>query len=253
MATGRTIIRHTRVYMDGYDLSGYSRTIGPLSSTWDYDGQASLTDEIKNGMLGQVAISAGQLNGFFDNTATSGLHVVASTPGVKRTLMVPVGILAAPAAGDVVFNGVFEQKNYYQNGDNNIYATVDFGSWDATSVIGYQNPWGYLLHAKSAETAANTATGIDDRGAATTAGGYMCYQVFAGNGTATIKVQDAATNLNASFADITGATTGSISCTTPSAGIVALATTATVRRYLRWQIALGTATTVTFALSFVRI
>jgi hypothetical protein len=78
------------------------------------------------------------------------------------------------------------------------------------------------------------------------------YQVFAGNGTATLKVQDAATNTNPSFADLSGATSGSVNCATPSAGVVAISTTATVRQYLRWQIVFGTATTVTFALAFVR-
>ena len=78
------------------------------------------------------------------------------------------------------------------------------------------------------------------------------YQVFAGDGTATISVEDATTNSDANFAALTGATSGEIDFSTPTAGIVAIGRTATVRRYLRWQISLNTATTVTFALAFVR-
>ena len=44
----------------------------------------------------------------------------------------------------------------------------------------------------------------------------------------------------------------SIPSVTPASGMVAISTTATVRRYLRWQISLGTATTATFALAFIR-
>jgi hypothetical protein len=43
-----------------------------------------------------------------------------------------------------------------------------------------------------------------------------------------------------------------IDCATPKFGIIELAKTATVGRYLRWQIALGTASSVTFALAFMR-
>jgi len=130
---------------------------------------------------------------------------------------------------------------------------IPFGAWDVANLIDYEKPWGVLVHANGAETAVNSAAGIDDRGAATAACGYLVYQVFAGNGTATVKVQDAAINSDGSFSDLSGATSGVTDFSTPAAGIVAIGTTATVRQYLRWQIVLGTATTVTFALSFCRI
>ncbi len=80
----------------------------------------------------------------------------------------------------------------------------------------------------------------------------MMYQVLAGNGTATLKVQDAATNTNPSFADLTGATTGVITCAAGVHGFVQLGVTATVRQFLRWQIVWGGATSVSFALGFMR-
>lgn len=40
MATGRTKEKYRRVYIDGYDMSGFGRTIGPLE--WKYD-EADLT------------------------------------------------------------------------------------------------------------------------------------------------------------------------------------------------------------------
>lgn len=250
----RTVSKHTRFYMDGYDLSGYSRSIGALEATFETSESASFTDEVKNVLPGQATINIGTLNGYFDNTATSGLHVVANGAGVMRTVMIPIGMRAAPVNGDPVFCGQFEQQGYMQEGELNAYVSIPFGGWSGTgSTLLYNKPWGNMIHVKGAETAVNTATGIDDRGAATTSGGYFVYQVFAGDGTATIKVQDAASNSNGSFSDLSGATSGSIDCSTVKYGIVPLGVTATVRRYLRWQIVLGTATTVTFAAAFVRI
>ena len=254
MATGRTTDNNMRFYADGYDWSGMTRSVGPLVWTFDEGDQTCLPDGVKSVLLGQATTGIGTLNGVFDNTATTGLHILASGAGVMRTVMIPIGIRAAPAQGDAVFVGEFEQKEYMGvTGNIATYASVGFSPSSArASTFLYDKPWGWLLHAKGAETAANTATGIDDNGGSSAFGGYMTYQVFAGNGTATIKVQDAATNLNASFADLSGATSGSIDCSSPKYGRVALSRTATVRQYLRWQIVLGTATTVTFALAFVR-
>lgn len=251
MATGRTVLKHIRVYVAGYDLSGYTRSPGPL--VWQYD-EADLTgiEEIKGYLPDKATVTPSALNGILDNTDTVGLHEIIKTPGSSRVVMIPVGIRTAPAQGDPVFVGQYQQQTYMLEGDTAAYINATFDEWDAAGMIAYDNPWGVLLHAKSAVTAVNSATGVDDNGASTTQGGYMVYQVFAGDGTATILTQHASTNSDGSFAALSGATTGVIDCSSPTAGIVAISKTATVNRYLRWQITLGTATTVTFALGFVR-
>lgn len=256
MATGRTIQRYTRFYAHGYDLSGIARTVGDLK--WEFDAplEAALTDNIKNvAALGQCSLSPGTLNAFMDD-ATPGLHTVFNPiGGTGHTVMIPIGIRGAPAQGDPVYAGYFEQLGYAAKTENG-YAvvTIPWGEADAQSaILGYNKPWGILLHAKGAETGTNSATGVDDNAASSSYGGFMCYQIFSSDGTVTIKVQDAATNTDVSFADLTGATSGVVDASsTPVAGLVALGRTATVRRYLRWQLVLGTANTVTFALSFHR-
>lgn len=253
MATGRTVDKHTRVFMDGYDVSGMARRIGPLELAYDEVDVTALADTVKGYLPNTPHINCGTLDSVFDNTATTGIHAIAGTAGVKRTMMVCKGIQAAPAQGDPVFSGVFLQKEYRATQDGGaVTVTIPFSGWAADATYLQAAPWGVLLNANTARTAVNAATGVDDRGAATTTGGYMSYQVTAGNGTATIKVQDAATNADGSFADLSGATTGSINCAVVQHGIVALAVSATVRRYLRWQIVLGTATSVTFVLAFNR-
>jgi len=256
---GRTTIKHARFYADGYDLSGYTRQFGPLTWAYDTAEEAALTDPVKGALPSTANLGVGTLNGFFDNTATSGLHVVTSgAVNNGRVTMIPFGMRAAPVAGDPVYVGQFPQIGYQAETDANwLYANLNFGMVSKLAAINgkYSKPWGVLLHPNTAETAASTAVGVDDYGAATAFGGYMVYQIFAvaGTGSVIIKVQDAATNTNPSFADLTGATTGSIAHTAvPTAGVVAIGTTATVRRYLRFQVAITGITSVTFALAFVR-
>jgi hypothetical protein len=257
MATGRTLQRFARIYAGGYDLSGYSRSLGPL--TWEFEAPelVSWVDPVVGVLNGMPTIGIGTLNGLFDNTATSGLHVLTNTPA-SRTVLYAQGIRADPAIGDPTFAGVFIQKNYHEvDSSGAATVTIDFDKWDASALPTLQNikPWGVLLHANSAETAVNAAVApaVLDNGAATTNGAWCMWQVLGGNGTATFKVQDSATNAdNASFADVTGLTSGSISASTPSAGVAYTAAGATIRRYVRWQIVLGSATIVTFALALMR-
>lgn len=250
MTTGRTTLDKWRVYIDGYDMSGYSRSFGPLACTFDEGIDDAVTLPVKAGLLGNANVSMGTLNGLFDNTATSGLHVIAKTAGGNRNVMIAAGIQAAPVNNDPVFCGQFGQLGYSAEPDNTpVYASIQFGGASSGSAcLGYK-PWGSLLLAPATKTAANNATGFDQL-AASTKGGWMMYQVFAGNGTAALKVQHASTNSDGSFSDMLSS--GTINCAAPISGAIALASGTTVNRYVRWQIALGTASSVTIAIAFMR-
>ena len=262
MATGRTKHKHWRVYVNGYDLSGYSRSIGPLSVEYDEaDLTAHMGDSVKGYLPNTGHVSPGTLNAVFDNTATTGLYALTqSTAGTQRNVMVPIGVRGAPADGDPVFCGQFYQNAFQVTNDGGaVTATIPYSGWagDATT-LKYSQPWGILLHANAARTSAtgaNTATGYDNYSAEVeTYGGIFAYHVFASSGaghTATLSVDDSANN--ADWLALSGATSGSITVTAGVSGFVALLPTATVRRYLRWQIAFGTATSVTFASAFCRV
>ena len=243
--------KHVRVDVNGVDLSGYSRQIGPLGWVFGAEPDAAMTDGAKNILIGQADIQAGTLNAFLDNDAAG---LFANKAQGEKNLAVAIGANAAPAAGDPVFAWKFEDTGYMaEPGSGFVAATLPFGGASTTSTLTYERPWGVCLHPKGAETAANTAVGIDDVGAATTLGGIFVYHLFSSDGTCTLSVDDAATNTNPSFAALSGATSGSITAAvTPQSGMVALSVTATVRRYLRWQLALGTASTATFFAAFIR-
>lgn len=248
----RTNKKYTRFYMDGYDLSGDVSEIGPLSVDFDTEEVAGMNWEIKGSLLGQATVSIGDLNGIF-NGDTAGLHEFASANS-ERDCIIPIGSEAVPAAGDPVFCGKFHQKNYMAvPGNVMVTATASFGP-QSPGALEYDKAWGVLLKAAGNVTAENTASGIDNA-AETTAGGYMAYQLFSKTGalgTITISVEDSDDDGDTdAYAEL--ATSGAIAVgSVPTSGIVQLATTATVKRYLRWQVAFSTATGANFALAFVR-
>lgn len=254
MATGRTHAKYTRLYADGYDWSGDTRTIGPLSIEHGFDAQAGLSEEVKGGLCGHGTVTIGTLNGSF-NSADGALHTAAAGAGSRRTVLIPIGIRAAPAAGDPAFCGTFEQGSYMATPpvDGDVTASIEWVTSSAVAALAYAKAWGRLLHAKGSETAANSATGGVDNGASSAAGGYFVYQLFSvtGTGTVTLSVDDSSDD--SSYSALSGATSGAIAHgSAPTAGIIQLGTTASVARYLRFQVAFSGITAAVFASAFVR-
>ena len=249
----RTHNKHVRVYIDGVDMSGQSRQIGPLGWTFGAEPDMAFTDECKNILVGQADIQAGTLNAFLDNDAANLFATVSAGSGT-RNLLVAIGANAAPVAGNPIFAWKFEQTTYMaEAGTGFVGASVTFGGASYASTLTHKKPWGVLLHASGAETAVNSAVGIDDIGGSSALGGVFVYHLLSSNGTVTLTAQDAAVNNDGGFAAITGATSGSIDASAaPKSGMIALGTTATIRRYLRWQLAFGTADTATFVAAFIR-
>jgi hypothetical protein len=262
MATGRIRQKDYRCYVGGYDMSGYSRTVGPLEVTFD---EAELTaymgDTVKGYLPNHANVNIGTLNTVFDNTAAIGMGLLQDA-GLKRYVTIPIGIRAAPVDGDPCFGGAFIQKSYQTaESGGGLLLNLPFSGWagDADTLL-YAKPWGILLHANATRTEAvgvNISDGFDNpTGGATSKGGYFIYHVFAGDGTATLSVDDGTSAINADMDPLAGATSGVINCAVPRSGIVPLSPTAAVRQFVRWQIDFdaggGTATTVTFACAFMR-
>ena len=262
MAKGRTVgSKYIRAYVDGYDLSGYTRTVGQLGFSFDQNEIITLTDAVKGAYPGQCTISVGDINAVLDNTTGGlGMHeIFKSSSDAVRDVMIPIGIRAAPAASDPVFCAQVSQNAYQMNdpGEGVVTVTMDLGSQDVrrdASTGDYWLPWGNMIHAKGAETAVNASTGELVGTAQTLFGGYMMYQVFPGStGKLTIKVQDSTGG--GAWSDLASSGILTQVATTGQAAIIALGSTGTVDHHLRWQIAFGgapAATTTTFALAFVR-
>lgn len=248
----RTAPQWTRVYMDGYDLSGYARTIGPLSVAYDPANITVMSDTVEEWLPNTPTIGLGTLNTVFDSTATSGGHVLLKTPGLARKMMVLVGIGAAPALGNPVFAGTFNQTSYDATEDGGaVVANANFGGWDNSISASYDIPWGVLLCPKGS-VGVNAANGIAEGGSVT--GGWFMFQLFTftGAGTVTVSLQDSVL-IGGAYADVTGGVSGAIATgSIPYAGVVALARTQAVRAHVRYQVAFGGATSaVTMAFAWM--
>lgn len=251
----RTNSKYTRVYVNGYDISGTANNIGTVGVNMDAPSIAAYTDAVMNTVLGQASMVCGPVNTFLAPAATgSDAYELGYAGNTVFNVMIPFGILAEPAVGNPMFAWTMYQGAYQATGEGVVAATLDFKNAAYSTIKGYESPFGLLVHAKGAETAANTAVATIDAGAATSKGGIFVYQLFSSDGTCTLSIDDGAANTgDGDFSALSGATSGSITAAvTPKSGMVALATTAAVRRYIRWQIAFGTANTATFALGFIR-
>ena len=249
---GRTLAHFMRLYLNGYDLSGYSRSVSEFGSWFDDADMTVWTDGVKGYLPNQSETSFGPYQAVFDNTATVGLHALEQAADVKRNLILAIGDRAAPTLGDLVFCAEL-RKLSYKLGESSgaIVANMGFAGADVTGAsLQYPNPFGLLLNPNTARTGANSANGVTDTTGATSFGGVFFYQITAGNGTATLSVDDSANN--STWSALSGATSGSITAGAGVSGVVPLSRTATVRQYLRYQLALGTATSVTFVSAFVR-
>ena len=256
MARGRSLVDYERLFIDGYDMSGYTIDPGERGADYDMGEAVCLSDAVKGAILGRPTFTFGPVNGVFDNTATSGIHVLANAAqGTRRNILHARGVSGASAVGDDAFCAIMYQQSYKAaQADNTSTVNMTF-SHDATAGLNYRQPFGVLLHPWGAETAANTANTNADNGAASALGGWMMYQIYSitGAGTVAISIDESSTG-SSGWAALSGATSGAIAtASAPTAGFIQLATNAAVKQYLRFQVAFGgSATACTFGLAFMR-
>lgn len=140
----RTHLKFWRAYVNGVDLSGYTRSISALDWKFGSEPDTALTDGCKNILIGQGDIQSGPLNAFLDND-TAGLF--ANRANATRTVLFAMGVNAAPAAGNPIFAWKFEDVGYkVEPGAGFVAATLPFGGASYASTLTYKKPWGVLLH-----------------------------------------------------------------------------------------------------------
>lgn len=259
----RTNKKWIRLYVDGYDLSGYIRDAGSIGVVADAVPDACVTDAVKSALVGQSTISCGPLNAVLDNDGTTypaGFWSTFKDAGTAHNVTVAIGALAAPAQGDAMFTWRLEETSFNLNEGNGFLSiSLGLGAAELISSL-YGDPWGYVLHPRGAESGANTGNNVVEMGAGSALGGMFVYHLLTasgggGAGTATLSMEGSADG-STGWAAVTGATSGALvtgnTVTAPQSGIVQLGATAAVPKYLRWQHALSTATSATFFAGFIR-
>lgn len=255
MPTGRSVIDFEKVYIDGFDMSGYTSDPGERGVEYARHDLPVIGDVIKGGLVGKPDVVFGPLNGVFDNTAGSGISILAdAAKGTRRNVMHMRGVRGAVGVGDDAFCGPFLQTVHKTGFGDLVTAKLEF-AYDATAGLNYDEFFGNVVHLFASETGANASnTPNVNNGAASAAGGWMAYQILSitgAGGTATLSIDDSANGT--AWTALSVSTTGAVAqASAPTAGFIQLATNATVRQYLRWQLSLSVSTACVFALAFMR-
>lgn len=229
-----------RCWVGGYNLSGDIGSIGRISG-----GPAALemTDITESAPERQGGLRNGGIDftAYFNPSAGRAHPVLGALP---RTDVI-VSAAAGALVGSPIASCQAVQIGYDGNRGNDGSYTLNV----ATNSDGFGVEWGELLTAGDRTDTGATATGTGLDGTASTAFGLQAYlHVSAITGTSvTVRLQDSADN--ATFADITGA--AFTAATVVGGQRLAIANTATVRRYVRVATA-GTFTVATFAVNMVR-
>lgn len=227
-----------RCYVGGFNLSGDVGSIGRISG-----GPAALdmTDITQSAYERQGGLRDGGIDWTSYFNPTRAHPVLAALPRTDTLVTVATSVtIGDPAAS---CNGVQIGYDGTRGQDGSFTFNLSVQS------DGFGLEWGQLLTAGERTDVAATATGTGLDGAASSAfGGQFYFHLTGFTGTSvTIRIQDSADN--ATFADLTGATTAAL--TTPGFARVAIANNATVRRYLRVATA-GTFSSATFVVNAVR-
>lgn len=231
-------------YLGGYDLSGDTASIDEVG------GGPALIDVtgINKSAFERIGgIRDGRIewtSHFNDGTGLDGTHNrLATLPYADRQAM----YFRGTTLGNPVACLVGKQLNYDPTRADDGKLTIKV----RVEGNGYGLEWGRSLTAGlRTDTAATNGTGIDTTASASF-GGQAYLQVFAITGTdVTIKIQDSADNV--SFADVTGFAFTQVTAA-PAVERIAVANTATIRRYVRAiTVTTGGFTSCTFACAVIK-
>lgn len=229
-----------QLYVDGFDLSGDT---GSLSKIGGGPAALEVTAIDKSGYERLGGLRTGEIDwtSWF-NDAAGQEHPVLSLLPLADT---QVSYLRGVGQGSPMASCIGKQITY--DPTRGADGSLSFGL--SVQSNGYGIEWGKQLTAgkRTDTTATSPATGLDTTASASF-GAQFYLHVFSFTGTSvTIKVQDSADN--STFADVTGGAFATV--TAAGAQRIALANTATVRRYLR-VITTGTFSNVVFAVNAVK-
>lgn len=217
-----------KVYLDGYDLSSYTRNI-TTSSSLDLQDASVLGNTYKTYVVGMADASM-SYEGLIDGSASASdeiwntIQTNSNSGTISRTVYVPQGPGAQPSGSTATYCYAMESWNTtleHTTGVDNVAA------WSAEmqSNIGIERL--ALYHPWAVEAAGGNTTSLDYGSTSTTAGGIAYLLVGAGS-SLVVKVQDSADN--GTFADLASFTFTSASTRTTQR---ISTTSGTIRRYTR--------------------
>lgn len=211
------------LYIAGYDLSGDIASLGRIGGGPALQDVTAI-DKSARERLGLLRDGTIEFSSWFDPAANMEHARLSTLPTADVTLQYSRGTtLGAPAA---CLNA--KQANY--DGQRGADGAFSFQVSALANQFGLE--WGVQLTAgKRTDTAATNGTGVDTT-AALAFGAQAYLQVFSVTGTSvTVAIEDSADNVT--FAAVAGLAFTAAPAGTPQTQRLAIANTATVRRYVR--------------------
>lgn len=232
------------LYIAGFNASGDIQALGNIGggpNLLDVTG----IDKSAHERLGGLRSGQFEMTTFFNSVAvTGGLHEKLSA--LPRTDVI-MTYCRGTTLGDPAASLVAKQVNYDPTrGDDGM---LTFGV--SAQSNGYGIEWGQQLTAGlRTDTAATNGTAIDTTASASF-GGQAYLQLTAFTGTdVTVKIQDSADN--STFADVASFAFTQVTAA-PASERIALANTATIRRYVRVStVTTGGFTSATFSVNLIK-
>lgn len=241
MATGKTLGKYSKIYIDGYDISGDSNAWN-VGLTFPEAGLTTVAST-QGEYLCEIPKVSGEVKTWLNATASTGSFDRLKTPAT-RNLCIALGIMAVPAVGDPAFCAQVSQMDVRAETVLNSAVKADAkfsGAGPATSQV--NNIYGVVLHANAQETATTTSTSVNN-GAASTAGALCFLQVTAAGGSWAFTVEDSANN--STFATIATFSSNGSAITSEVQAV-----SGTVRQYVRC-VATRTSGNATYFCAIVR-
>lgn len=192
------IIRYTRMYVNGYDLSGDARTFSTIEDSFAEADMTGWSESVFNFLAEQRRMTA--VRGFqalANDTASSGAYSVLNSPGnTSMVLAMCFGGGGEPAVPDpAYFMAGLQVADPVGFDGASVAITADFLP-DQQQLADGSNPWGYVLRGPttlSATLAASSTTSVDFGSVvgSTTNGWHALLQVIStASGNFAFKIRD---------------------------------------------------------------
>jgi hypothetical protein len=183
------IMKYTRFFVGGYDLSGDSRNVGGLTNSFNEVDMTAWSNSVYNFMASK-RLNAG-ITGYqaFMNDAAAGAFTQLKTAGTLSDIAVLFGGGGEPAVPDpaYILPSVQFGSNATFDGEAGVVET-DFKVDATADISGFNNALGYTLANTLFTATASNAS--HDNGAATTNGFSAVIQVLDATGDFTFTIEE---------------------------------------------------------------
>lgn len=246
MAAGKNkLMRFTRLYFGGYDLSGDQRTFGSLENSFepvDMTGEKDAVENFLSNKRRKVGVKGYQA---LLNDASGGAYTILKNAPQTGIVSVYLGGGDVPAVGDMAYILPAVQLSDTTEFSPGVGAlSTDFEMNEAAMSSLVDSPIARVLEPKTALTITTTGTSVDGV-AGTTLGGRANLHVFVSSGGTWVFTLEHSTN------DSTWTTLATFTANGSSVTAEHKTVSGTVNRYTRF-LATRTSGTCTVACAFAR-